>query len=346
MQVIWFVCTTLLLQTAHAPAASSAPLAQPNAAQQVAPAIQSSIQTNSQRLEGAELSLTRTMIDSSVKEETVIEEPLPNGGKVITRKVPQRTAFERVVVMEDRLRVDQGGAAQPAVTYWFDGVRWTESNKATRRVSKMHQNQIGGRTLDPREVAGLDYRTSLASILSQPALKEATVESIDSSTRITTSTGPEGQKLVVDFDSQRAMLPTRSQLFHPNGALARSVAITYAWIESRSAWALESITERIYEENVDGLATPDQWKQQMITLATCTLLDRDATEKLLAPVAPDGFQVVDYTDPATLQQRRPPRKPAVMATAESPLKWFIVAHLVVAAVAAVLYWRRRLASAV
>jgi hypothetical protein len=340
MQVFWFLCTTLLVQAADAPPAESL-----NAAQQVAPVIQSSIRTNSERLQGAEFSLTKTLLNSDVKEETTVEEPLPNGGKVITTKIPQHTFAERVVILEDRVRLDHGGVeATPVVTYWFDGVRWTESDSSARRVSKMHQNQIGGRVLDPRESAGLDYRTSLVAILSQPALKEATLESVDSVTRITTVANTAEQKLIVDFDSRFAMLPTRSQLFHLNGSIARDVAITYAWMEPRSAWAIEGIIERIYDESVDGLATPEKWKQQLITMATCTLLEREAAEKLLAPVTPAGYRVVDYTDPATLQ-RKAPRRSVALATAESPLKWFIVAHVVLAALAAGYYWRRRSASA-
>ena len=113
---------------------------------------------------------------------------------------------------------------------------------------------------------------------------------------------------------------------------------------SRSAWAVEGVVERVYDEAVDGLKTPESWKQQMITMATCTLLERDAAEQLLAPVTPAGYEVVDYTDPATMQRKRPDR-PAV-ATAESPLKWFIIAHVIVAAIAAVYFWRRRVTSTV
>ena len=356
MQVIWLI-GALFLQAADAPAtpSASAPSSvavatQPgplNSAQQVAPAIQTSIRTNSERLEGAELSLTRTLINSDVKEETRIEEPLPNGGRIVTTKRPQQTSKERVVLKDDRLRVDLGGVgSEPSITEWFDGVRWTESNTRSRRVSKRYPNQIGSRVLDPREAAGLDYRTSLATILSQPALKDATLETVGTLTRIATTTGEGGQKLVVDFDAKHAMLPTHSQLFHPNGTIARDAAITYAWMEPRSAWAIKAITERIYEDTVDGLATPDRWKQQLITMATCTLLDPATTEKLLAPVVTEGYQVIDYTDPATLEQRLPPRKPTLLATAESPLKWLILAHVVFAAGAAVYVWRRRSASAV
>jgi hypothetical protein len=356
MTVTWLICTTLLFQAPDAPAASStgsdaavaaaSASTELNAAQRIAPAIQSSIRTNHERLEGAELSLSRTFLNAGVQKEEKVETPLPNGGKVVTFKSPEHKFAERAVVLEDRVRLDQGGGgAAPAITYWFDGIRWTESNTSTRRVSKLHQNQLGGRTLDPREAAGLDYRTSLATILSQPSLKNATVDSVDTVTRISTVANAGGQKLVVDFDSKYSMLPTRSQLFHLNGKLARDVAITYAWMEPRSAWALATIKELVYDESVDGLSTPEKWKQQLITMATCTLLDRQAAEKLLTPVQPAGYEVVDYTDPATLQQRR--QRPAVsVVKAESPLKWFIVAHVVLAAVAAVYFWRRRFASAV
>jgi hypothetical protein len=357
MQISWLLCTTLLLQAADAPAASSpgSPSTEVaastsaeslNAAQQIAPAILSSIRTNSERLQGAEFALTRTLIDSRVKQEETVEESLPNGGRIVTTRAPQLTFAERVVVLEDRLRVDQGGnGTTPPITYWFDGVRWTEANPAARRISKMHQNQIGGRVLDPREAAGLDHRTSLASILSQPALKNATLESVDSVKRIATTTTSGGQKLIVDFDSRYAMLPTRSQLFHENGALARDVEIKYAWMEPRTAWALEGVTERIYEEQANGVENPGSWKQQLITAATCTLLDQASAEKLLAPIEPAGYQVVDYTDPSTLQ-RKVSRKPVPVVNAESPLKWFIVAHVVLAALAAAYFWRRRFASTV
>ncbi|WP_145034367.1 hypothetical protein [Caulifigura coniformis] len=313
-----------------------------NEAQQFAPAILGSIRTNSERLQAVELALTRTFQDAGVTKETTVEEPLPNGGMIVVTKKPMATYVERVVIFEDRLRIDQGGTAgaPPAITYWGDGARWTESNVSARRIAKMHAHQLGGRTLDPRESAGLDLRTSLANMLAQAALKNATITTNGSVSTISTATNPGGQKLIVDFDSNFSMLPTRSQLFHLNGALVRDLRMTYSRIAERDAWAIQSITERIYDENVDGLATPDKWKQQLVTTAVCTVLDRDAADKLLSPTVPEGYRVIDYTDEATMRRKSPPMS-MVAATTGSPWKWFLAAHVVVIAAAVAIYYLRR-----
>jgi len=314
-----------------------------NAAQQIAPVIQSSIRSNSEQLQGVELTVTRTFEDRSETEATV--EKLPDGGSATVTPPAKASIVERVVVLEDRLRVDHGGnGTSPVTTYWFDGVRWTESNSAARRVAKRHPHQMGGRTLDPREAVGIDHRTSLAQVLARPALKDATLSTRDSVTSITT-TAPGDQKLVVEFDSKYGMLPTRSQLFHENGAVARDVRIDYAWIADRKAWALAAIVDLVFAENVDGLATPDQWMQRITTSVTCNLLEPEAAQKLLSPVIPAGYQVIDFTDAAS----RPRKAPQLAAAAEAgfPVKWFVLAHVVLfAIVAAVIVWRRRRTSPV
>src|SRR5690606_35444246 len=138
----------------------------------------------------------------------------------------------------------------------------------------------------------------------------------------------------------------RSQLFHLNGAIARDAVITYAKVKDRDAYAIQSISERIYDESVDGLSTPEQWKQQLVTAVTCNVLTRDAAEQLLQPVIPAGYQVFDYTDVSTMQRKSSPPV-ALQTAAEFPLKWFILAHVIaIAAAAAVIFWRRRHASPV
>jgi len=354
MKLLWLIYAGLIAPTYSEPGATSSPPAVAaasaegiaadglNDAQRFAPAILGSIRTNSERLQAVELALTRTFQDAGVTKETTLEEPLPNGGMIITTKKPMATYVERVVMFEDRLRIDQGGTAgsTPAITYWGDGARWTESNVSARRVAKMHAHQLGGRTMDPRESAGLDLRSSLANLLAQAALKNATISTKDSVSTISTATNPGGQKLIMDFDSNFSMLPTRSQLFHPNGALVRDLRMTYSRIAERDAWAIQSITERIYDENVDGYATPEKWKQQLVTTAVCTVLDRDAADKLLSPTVPEGYRVIDYTDEATMRRKSPPVTMSVAST-ESPWKWFIAGHVVVIAAAAAIYYLRR-----
>jgi hypothetical protein len=205
---------------------------------------------------------------------------------------------------------------------------------------------MGGRTLDPREAAGIDPRTSLANILSPSALKEATVSTDGSVSTITTATIPGGQKLVVDFDANYSLLPTRSRLFHLNGALAREAVISYVRIPGRDAFAIQGITERVYDESVDGIATPEKWKQQLVTSVTCEVLDREAADALLKPEVPAGYRVIDYTDESTMQRKAPTPGPRV-TNSDFPLKWFLLAHILMfAVVAAVFFWRRHRTSPV
>jgi len=361
MKFHWLFCACLVLLSpdhsaaqapmgtppaGSSPAQAAAPAAPLSPAQQIAPVIQEAIRVNSERLQGVEMTLSRTLENAGVTKEETIVEPLPDGGKLVTKIAPVQSLAERVVVLENQIRVDQGGTSSvPSVTYWFDGVRWTEANTAVRRVAKMHPDQIGGRSLDPRESTGLDYRTSLSKLLAQSALKEARVSTEGSITRIETDSTPGGLKLVLDFDSNFGMLPTRSQLFHLNGALARSVTIAYTWIADRNAWALASIADRVYDEGADGLAEPSNWKQQVTTAVTCTLLDRETAQSLLQPTVPEGFRVVDFTDPAFRARNAPQLTPP--AAAGLSLRTFLLAHVALFAVlAAVIVWRRRRTSPV
>ena len=161
-----------------------------------------------------------------------------------------------------------------------------------------------------------------------------------------TGTNPGGQKLVVEFDSNFGLLPTRSRLFHLNGALAREAVMTYSKIVDRDAWALQGITEKVYDESVDGLEKPEQWKQQLITSVTCNVLSRETAEALLSPQVPEGFREIDYTDESTMRRKAPAPATRVVH-ADFSLKWFILAHVFVfAAVAAMYVWRRRRTSPV
>ena len=356
MKVYWLLCTCLVLQlpphvAGAEPVASATPEVAPpapaqslNAAQQIAPAIQNSIRSNSEKLQGVELTVTRTFEERSETGPKV--EKLPDGGTATVNPAAVGSIVERVVLDDDLIRVDLGGTGNtPTVTYWFDGVRWTEANSAARQVAKRHPHQMGGRTLDPREAVGIDHRTSLAAVLAEPALKDATVSTRDSVTSIATKTVPGGQKLVIDFDSKVGMLPTRSQLFHQNGAVARDVRIDYAWIETRKAWALATITDLVFDETVDALATPDKWIQRITSSVTCQLLEPEAAQRLLSPVVPDDYQLIDFTNAALRPSKAPKLAPA--PEAGFPIKWFFLAHVFLfSIVAAVIVWRRRRTSPV
>ncbi len=321
---------------AESPAPAAATL---NPAQKLAAAVIASVQANNERIEGIEMSLQKDFLDRSVTEETVVEEPLPNGGKVVTTKQPKGQLFERAVVLEDRVRLETGGVGRfPKVTYWFDGVRWTRSDGDGQRVTRMRTDQLGGRIFDPREVVGVDPKSSLSNLLAPAVLEKATVETAGTISTITCEIG--GEKLVMSFDSAIDLLPVRSRSYSSEGRLIRDASMTYELVAGRGGRVLKEMTEHYYDQSPDSPFAAGEWKQELRTTVTHRPLDRATAEKELVATFPASAPVYDFTNDTPPVRKQAP-KAAVVATADSPLKWFIAAHVVLlAGVAAIFLWRR------
>lgn len=324
---------------AHAGATAESPAPSLNPAQQLATAVIASVRANNERIEGIEMSLQKDFLDRSVTEETVVEEPLPNGGKVVTTKQPKGQILERAVVLEDRLRLETGGVGRfPKVTYWFDGIRWTRSDGDGKRVTRMRTDQLGGRIYDPREVVGVDPESSLANLLVPSLLEKATVETEGTISTITCEI--RGEKFVLSFDAAADLLPVRSRSYTLEGRLVRDARMTYELVADRGGRVLKEMTEHYYDQSPDSKFAADEWKQELRTTVTHRPLDRVTAEKELVATYPASAPVYDFTDDKPPMRKQAPQAAVVRAT-ESPLKWFIAAHVILlAGVAAFFLWRR------
>ncbi len=327
--------------TETSPVASIAEL-ELNPAQKLAAAVLASVRANNERLQGVELTVTKDFQDRSVQKETVVRESLPNGGEIVSTRRPAARIVERAVVLDDRVRFETSGSGKfPKVTYWFDGLRWTRSDGNGQKVSRMRTDQLGGKVVDPREVVGVDPRASLANVLSPRAVENATVETEGTISTITAETA--GGRLAMGFDSAVALLPTKTRQFHPDGGLIREIVVEYVRVPERDAWVIQQTIEHIFDLSASMSQAPTEWKQEMRTSIAHKTLDRAVAERELAVQIPEGAPVFDFTDDSAMARK--PRPPvAERLSAESPLKWFIVAHVVLITAAGGFYLLRRLRS--
>jgi hypothetical protein len=311
-----------------------------NEAQMLGTAILAAVRANNERLQGLELSVVKDFRDKSVTEATKVHEPLPNGGAIVTTRLPSAHIQERAVVLEDRVRFETGGTGEfPSVTYWFDGIRWTRVDGNGGRVTKMRTDQLGGRIYDPREVVGVDPRTSLAKLLAPSALEHATVETMGTISIIHTQAA--GAPLDMSFDSAVGLLPTSSKWFHRKGGLVREAVMNYDFVSERGGWVIREMVTHYFDLSADASQTPADWKQETRTVVTCRPLDLAAAEKELFAQIPGGNPAFDFTDGAASRRKPSAAISRPMTRSESTLKWFLGTHVVlIAAGAAVYVWRR------
>lgn len=236
---------------------------------------------------------------------------------------PKLVFRSRVAIAGNGMRYDHLEEDGSVIrSFAFDGARWTQFDSKRQVAAIRRTDQLPAMfPLDPREAVAYDVRYPLVSMLQRSVIGPQEAEGASASGFRAEYSEPNGNRFVVEFDPDYALLPVESFLYRGDGTMYRHTRLWYQKIPSRDAWVLEKAVSNFYAaENTAQHEETQPSEVNTTYVEDVQLLEESESDAVIALSIPATARVHDHLSGES-GNRQPKAEPHSRGPVLSTLLW-------------------------